>query len=159
VSPRAVALAHIASGCATATPPPREEPIGPELDSAIAEQAALDARAGVRAHALARSAPDRYRVRSLAPPRAPALPSGRRGRMNARFQNADLGEALRLLADAGGYQLVTDGELAGNVTLEMRRVDPYDALTVLAEAHGARVERRGRMVLVTKGERQSAKKP
>jgi hypothetical protein len=66
-----------------------------------------------------------------------------------RFADAELEEALRLLADAGGLALVADGELSGRVNADLRRVRPYEALVALAEAYGARVERRGTILLVT----------
>lgn len=91
----------------------------------------------------------RWSPKTLGAPAPVERPLGRRERVTVRFAEAELGEALRLLADAGGFALVVDGELRGRVTADLRRVRPYSALISLAETHGARVERRGSIVLVT----------
>jgi type II secretory pathway component HofQ len=69
-------------------------------------------------------------------------------RISVRFADADLGNALRFLADAGNFSLVARGNLSGRVNLELEDVRPYDALVFLAAAHGLVVERRGSVVLV-----------
>jgi len=78
---------------------------------------------------------------------------GTRTKMDVRFYEAELEEALRLLAEAGGFAFVAEGELPGRVTTELRNVRPYDALVVIARAHGARVTRRGTVLVVTPGAR------
>ncbi|MBK7585854.1 MAG: hypothetical protein IPI67_37425 [Myxococcales bacterium] len=91
----------------------------------------------------------RWQPKTIGDPPPRERPVGRRALIDVRFADAELEEALRLLADAGGFALIADGELAGRVTADLRRVRPYEALVSLAEAHGARVERRGAIVVVT----------
>lgn len=73
----------------------------------------------------------------------------RRGRqVDVSFREADLANALRFLASAGGIDLVLSGGLAGTVTVELRRVRALDAIVALAEAHGATVETHRGIVVV-----------
>jgi type II secretory pathway component HofQ len=78
---------------------------------------------------------------------------GSRTKMDVRFYEAELEEALRFLAEAGGFAFVAEGEISGRVTTELRGVRPYDALVVIARAYGAGVSRRGKVVVVTPGGR------
>jgi hypothetical protein len=72
----------------------------------------------------------------------------RTARVDVRFHRAGLANALRFLSDRAGFSLVIDGAMDGEVTLDLRRVDPYDALCAIAEAHGAEVTTRDAMVIV-----------
>jgi hypothetical protein len=90
---------------------------------------------------------DRHEViRIERPPRESRPPRSRR--VDVSFHRAGLANALRFLSDRAGFSLVIDGAMDGEVTLDLRRVDPYDALVAIAEAHGAEVTTRDSMVIV-----------
>ncbi len=104
-----------------------------------------------------RSAPSAHRLaarektRVIRAPDSPKpRPLGTRRRVDVRFRKADLDNALRFLADAGGFALVTGEGLTGRVDLDLRRVRPYEALVAVARAHGAVVHNDGKVVLVTR---------
>ncbi len=63
---------------------------------------------------------------------------------------AEMASAFRLLADAGGFNLVIQEGLSAKVSATMHGVDPYDALLVLARANGAEVRYEQDVVVVTK---------
>ena len=69
--------------------------------------------------------------------------------MDVHFRDASLSDVVRFLADAGHFSVVAEGNLAGKVDVDLKRVRPYDALVAIAQAHGARVTRRGSLVVVT----------
>jgi hypothetical protein len=71
-------------------------------------------------------------------PAAPARPSTH-GKIDVDLKAAQLGDALRFIADAGGFNLVVQGEPASAVTVKLRQVDAYDALLTVAEAQGLEV--------------------
>lgn len=80
-----------------------------------------------------------------------AAPRGvvRRGSLvDVEFAGAPLREAMRLLAEAAGMDLVIGVGLDGVVDVTLRDVRPLDAMGAIAEAHGARVEVSGRTVIV-----------
>jgi hypothetical protein len=68
--------------------------------------------------------------------------------VDVRFDDADLHNALRFLADEAGVSLVIGDGVGGRVDERLERVDAYEALVTLARAHGATVERQGRVVIV-----------
>ncbi len=74
---------------------------------------------------------------------------GRGGPVDVRFDRAELGNALRFLADAARLGLVIEEGVHGEVTLTLSRVRPLDALIALAEAHGARARLRDNVVVVS----------
>jgi len=82
--------------------------------------------------------PDRFAPRRVGPAaRSPAPPrSGRR--VDARFEGADLVNALRFLAERAGVSLVVGDGVSGRVDLVLRDVDPLEMIFVLARTHGAR---------------------
>jgi hypothetical protein len=82
-----------------------------------------------------------------APRPEPSRPP-RRGRLNVSLSDADLPNALRLLAEAGGFSLVVESDVAGSVSTELEGVDPYDALVTIAGANGADVRYEGGVVIV-----------
>jgi hypothetical protein len=90
---------------------------------------------------------DRYEVVRLERPARESRPPRSR-RVDVSFHRAGLANALRFLSDRAGFSLVIDGAMDGEVTLDLRRVDPYDALVAIAEAHGAEVTTRDSMVIV-----------
>lgn len=138
------------AACATsqATTPLPEPGQSQLLDSAIEEAVAHERRADAESRRLSRLEA-RWQPKTIGEPAPASRPLGRRDRVTVRFANAELEEALRLLAAAGGFALVADGALDGRVNADLRHVRPYEALLSLAEAHGARVERRGDVVVVT----------
>jgi len=90
----------------------------------------------------------------LARPRRVALQKGRSrcpaavGRRHVALRRARLDNALRLLAHAGGFNVVVDGALRGLVSLDLKNVEPFDALVVVARNHGAQVHCGKHAVLV-----------
>lgn len=128
--------------------PPELGPPDRSLDSAIAEVVSRERPAEAESMRMSQLRA-RWQPKSIGEPTRVERPLGRRERVTVRFANAELEEALRLLADAGGFAMVADGDLAGRVNADLRQVRPYEALVSLAEAHGARVERRGAVVVVT----------
>ena len=137
-------------GCAGQRPEPATPEPGPDrsLDAALVQVAARERPAEAESRRLTELGA-RWQPKTIGEPPRVERPLGRRERVTVRFANADLEEALRLLADAGGFALIADGDLAGSVNADLRQVRPYEALVALAEAHGARVERRGVIVVVT----------
>ncbi|MBW2528132.1 MAG: hypothetical protein JRI23_28390 [Deltaproteobacteria bacterium] len=94
--------------------------------------------------------PPRWAVRQIDRPAEPLPARPRRvGRRDVRFEGATLENAFRLLADAGRFDLVLDGDFGQAVSQVLRNVEPYDALLALAEAHGAWVSCRGTVVTVS----------
>ena len=85
---------------------------------------------------------------SAAGPAVDERPLGTRRRVDVSFRGASLANALSFLANAGRFSLVADGPLTGTVDADLRNVVPYEALVALARAHGAQVQRRGRVVIV-----------
>jgi type II secretory pathway component HofQ len=73
-----------------------------------------------------------------------------------RFHRASLANAARLLGEAGDFDVVVADDVGGEVSLDLRRVDPYLALVAIANARGAVVERQGRMVIVRRAAHRSA---
>jgi type II secretory pathway component HofQ len=66
--------------------------------------------------------------------------------------DADLPNALRLLAEAGGFGLVVESDVSGTVSTRLDEVDPYDALITLAGANGAEARyERGIVIVRRKG--------
>ena len=128
-----------------AAPPPTPAASRASLDASLERWRAVHDR-GARSRTLFRS-PE---PRTIAPPIEPEpRVLGVRQRVDVRFRRADLDDALRFLADAGRFALVTDGSLTGAVSVDLRAVRPYDALVAIARAHGAEVEQSGNVVIVT----------
>jgi len=74
------------------------------------------------------------------------------GGRDLRLRGARLDNALRMLAQAGKFNLVIRGELKTPVSVELTAVEPYDALVALAEAHGLAIRYRSQIVIVTPDE-------
>ena len=140
----AVALLAGCAGGSAAVPPPR--PLDP---GALAAWDRVEASGApvVRIAAAPAEDVDRFAVRRIGEERQP-VGHGRRRRVDIAFHQADLPNALRLLADAAGVQLVVSDGVDGSITASFRRVDPLDAMVLLAETHGAEVELRGRFAVV-----------
>ncbi|MGE5187091.1 MAG: hypothetical protein ACM31C_33810 [Acidobacteriota bacterium] len=68
-------------------------------------------------------------------------------------QDADLHDVLRLLADVGRVNLVVGDDVAGKVTVKLKRV-PWDAATcAIAQVHRLRVDVDRNILLVRRADR------
>jgi hypothetical protein len=63
-----------------------------------------------------------------------------RGKIDVDLKGAAIGDALRFIADTGGFNLVVEGDAATPITVVLHRVDAFDALMVVAETHGLEVD-------------------
>ena len=75
------------------------------------------------------------------------------GRFNGRrvdldFQNADIHQILRLLADVGRVNIVTADNVSGNVTIKMRNVPWDQALDTVLQAKGLGMVRSNNLIRV-----------
>ena len=61
------------------------------------------------------------------------------GPRDVHLRAVRLDNAARHLAEAGSFNVVVESELPQLVSAELRGVDPYDALVVLTNTHGAHV--------------------
>lgn len=128
---------------------PSSAPSPREMDQALADYAEPEATGASSSftppssssRTLSEPAPtaSRFEVKRIVTAESPPPHAGTRRRIDVKLRRADLQEALRFLAHAGGFNLVIGAGVAGEVTAELKRVTPYDALQVIARAHGARV--------------------
>ncbi len=81
--------------------------------------------------------------------------SFRGARIDISFHRAPLSEALRMLADHAGVNLVMGDDVSGEVSMHLSRVRPLDAMEALAQAHGARVQWIGRVALISASEQRA----
>jgi type II secretory pathway component HofQ len=65
--------------------------------------------------------------------------------------DADLHNVFRLLADAGGVNLVVSDEVKGTVTLRLRRVPWHQVFDTVIKLKKLHVERNGDVYLITVG--------
>lgn len=90
-------------------------------------------------------------VGAPAPKSEPARPP-RRARVSVNLKDADLPDALRLLAEVGGFGVVVESDVAGTVSARLSEVDPFEALEALAQANGAEARyERGIVVVRRRG--------
>ncbi|MBX3191490.1 MAG: secretin and TonB N-terminal domain-containing protein [Labilithrix sp.] len=92
-------------------------------------------------------APSRFETRRIGGERS----EGRRfhgAPVDLDLKGADLQNVFRLLADVGHVNIVVDGDVAGTITLRLRRVPWDQALDVIARAKGLFVERDGNVIFV-----------
>ena len=68
--------------------------------------------------------------------------------IDVRFDDADLVNALRFLADEAGLSLVIGEGVDGRVNDTLSNVDAYRAMVAIARAHGASIERQDNVVIV-----------
>jgi type IV pilus assembly protein PilQ len=73
-------------------------------------------------------------------------------RVDLSLQGADIRDVLRLLADAGGVNIVYGDEVGGTVTMRLHRVRWDDALRAILRAKGLEMERTGNIVRVASSE-------
>lgn len=69
-------------------------------------------------------------------------------RIDLDFNNADIHNILRLLAEVGGVNIVTSDDVSGSVTIRMRNVPWDQALEVILQAKGLGMVRRGNLIRV-----------
>jgi len=69
-------------------------------------------------------------------------------RIDLDFNNADIHNILRLLAETGGVNIVTSDDVSGSVTIRMRNVPWDQALEVILQAKGLGMVRRGNLIRV-----------
>ena len=133
----------LCAGCAAAPLPEPAKPDTRSLDAALAEHDA-ETRSAVSARTL-----EPLETRIIAPPPPTAdRPVGIRKHVDVRFHDADLADVARMLGDAGRFPVVTSGALTQKVSVDLKRVHPYEALVAIAEAHGCSVTRRGDIVVI-----------
>jgi len=128
------------AGCAASAATPGPAPLG---DAELASWE--ETRTAPSSQVLRR---ERLETTRVAPRRPPSR--ARRGRrVDLEVHRAPLTEAVRFLADAAGVNVVVGEGVHGEVTTRMRHVHPLDALEAIAQAHGAHLEWRGEILLVT----------
>ncbi|MDW8247264.1 MAG: type IV pilus secretin PilQ [Sandaracinaceae bacterium] len=74
-------------------------------------------------------------------------------RIDLDFNNADIHNILRLLAEVGGVNIVTSDDVSGSVTIRMRNVPWDQALEVILQSKGLGMVRRGNLIRVAPLER------
>ncbi len=72
----------------------------------------------------------------------------RRKKIDVELLGAPFPDAVRFLADSGGFDVIVEAPSATDVTVSLHGVDPYDALELIAEAKGLAVRMRHRVVIV-----------
>jgi len=68
-------------------------------------------------------------------------------------QNADVRDVLRLLAETGGVNILTSGEVQGTITTRLHDVPWEQALAAVLTLTGLAQERQGNVILVALAER------
>lgn len=138
---RSVLFALLVGGCGAAA---ADAPARPDLSSAIRawDEAAAEETAS---RVVQRSPPaSRSAARGDRSTRA-WQPRGRP--VDVRFHRAPLSSALRLLAEAADLSIVIDEGLDREITADLRRVDPVEAMRALAQAHQIELSVVGRTVI------------
>ncbi len=80
----------------------------------------------------------------------PALPAaGSVGqKVTLQFQETDILEVLKVLADQAGLNLAAGRDVSGRVTLFLKEVDPWEALEVILASNGLAYERNGNILCI-----------
>jgi hypothetical protein len=91
---------------------------------------------------------DRWQTRSLTSSSPARARPAKVGRRNIQLHQARLDNALRMLAKEGGFNLVVNGDLAQPISIDLKNVDPYEALLAIAQANGVAVDYNGNIVIV-----------
>ena len=81
---------------------------------------------------------------------APTTPSKT---ISLDVQNADVRDVLRLLAETGGVNILTSGEVQGTITTRLLDVPWEQALEAVLQLTGLAQERQGNVILVAPAER------
>ncbi len=147
-------LALLLSGCASFSDPkvvpprPRaEETIGKEslvvgdgVDGSVIRDTDLaQSDEASRSSSLRSVMFAKRHVIGATPPAVSDRPKGRH-LIDVNLRQAKTADALQFLADAGGFNLVMQGDLALPVTVSLRRVDAFDALVIIASVQHLGVE-------------------
>jgi len=106
-------------------------------------------RAGDDARTVSSDAPDRWATTRIGASNESAR-SGRprRGRsVHIELEDTPFDEAARFLADAGGFNVVVEAS-GSPVTTSLHDVEPFDALSALAEARGLEITYERGVVIV-----------
>ena len=69
-------------------------------------------------------------------------------KITLQFQEMDIIEILKLLAEQAGFNLVAGRNVSGKVTLFVKEVDPWEALEVVLAANELAYERRGQILTI-----------
>lgn len=130
------------AGCAAATPRPVARVDEASLEAWACDDGAAEAPASI---AVQRTRFETVRV--AAAPAQPTWPVARGPRIDVRFERAQLSSALRLLADAADLGIVLGEGLEREISADLRRVRPLEAMHALAEAHHVELRVIGRTVI------------
>jgi len=133
------------AGCASAPSAVTPSANGAALDAWTRDEAAAPASTTVRREVA------RRRYGTVRIERPPAAPLVRRGpRLDLRLERAPLSNALRLLADAADLGIVIGEGVDREVSCDLRRVRPVEAMQALAEAHDIELRVIGRTTIVAR---------
>ena len=69
-------------------------------------------------------------------------------KLSLDFQNADLHDVLRILAEEGRFNLVVTDDVQGQVTLRLSEVTWQQALRIVLQAHWLVLRQQGNIVFV-----------
>lgn len=72
----------------------------------------------------------------------------RRRKVDVELLRAPFPDAVRFLAESGGFDVIVEAPSATDVTVSLHGVDPYDALELIAETKGLAVRTRHGVVIV-----------
>lgn len=72
----------------------------------------------------------------------------RRRRIDVELLRAPFADAVRFLAESGGFDVIVEAPSATDVTVSLHGVDPFDALELIAETKGLAVRMRHGVVIV-----------
>ncbi len=67
------------------------------------------------------------------------------------LREVSIRDALTLIAKQAKVNLIIAKDVSGRVTLDLKDVDPVDAMNVLSKANGYQMEKRGNIYVVSKG--------
>ena len=76
------------------------------------------------------------------------VPGPAPAKISLQFQDVDIVEILKLLAEQAGFNLVAGRNVNGKVTLFVKDVDPWEALEVILAANELAYERRGQILTI-----------
>ncbi len=84
----------------------------------------------------------------LVPGRAVQAQEKPQERVTLQFQGVDIREVLKILAEQAGFNLVAGRNVAGQVTLFVKEVDPWEAFEVILAANELAYERQGEILSI-----------
>lgn len=82
----------------------------------------------------------------------PVAPTAPRQTISLDVQSADVRDVLRLLAETGGINILTSGEVQGTITTRLLDVPWEQALEAVLKLTGLAQERQGNVILVAPAE-------